>query len=184
MKLLRRNFLAIVTGSLLSLVGHGANAANGPLIKPTKVGQVVIFRNKKYTSLKKGKALVWDNGVPVTAAPSASAQPITSAASSPLTFVAKVGEIEDGHSKVIVVKPASGASFSVAVTRAGSTFIAVSATCTHSGCIVEVVGTELACPCHRSLFNLTTGAVLQGPAQLALKKYVVSEDAGSIYLKL
>lgn len=192
MNLQRRSLFAILSGSVLSLFGQGAHAANGPLVKPKRLGQVIIFRNKKYTAIKKGKLLVWDKGVAIkataSASPKASAsatpKPIESATALALTFVAKLSDIADSQTKVILVKPASSASFSVAVTKVGSVITIVSATCTHRGCIVEPAGNQLGCQCHGSAFNPNTGAVIQGPAELALKKYEVSEDAGSIFIKI
>ena len=198
MTLQRRSFIAIISGSIISLFGQGALAANGPLVKPTRLGQVIIFRNKKYTAIKKGKVLIWDNGVAIKASakPSASAtasatamasatpKPSASATVSALTFVSKMSDISDGETKVILLKPSSGPSVSVAASRTGSTVVVFSATCTHEGCIVETVGNELGCPCHGSAFNPHTGAVNQGPARAALKKYAVTEDAGSIFIKL
>ena len=194
MTLRRRSFIAIISGSLISLFGQGALAANGPLVKPTRLGQVIIFRNKKYTCIKKGKVLVWDNGVAIkasatpaasaTATAKASATAKPSATASALTFVAKLSEITDGQTKIVVVKTPSGSSASVAVTKTGSTVLVFTATCTHQGCIVESVGNELGCPCHGSAFNPNTGAVIQGPADAPLKKYAVTEDAGSIYIKI
>jgi Rieske Fe-S protein len=192
MTLPRRSFIAIISGSLVAFFGQGALAADGPLVKPTRLGQVIIFRNKKYTCIKKGKVLIWDKGVAIkaTATPAASAtasataKPSTSATASALTFVSKLSDISDGETKVILVKPSSGPSVSVAASRTGSSVVVFSATCTHQGCIVETVGNELGCPCHGSAFNPHTGAVNQGPAQAALKKYVVTEDSGSIFIKL
>jgi Rieske Fe-S protein len=44
-----------------------------------------------------------------------------------------------------------------------------SATCTHSGCIVNgVQDGEIACGCHGARFDPETGAVLAGPARTAL----------------
>ncbi|CAB4590377.1 MAG: Rieske 2Fe-2S domain-containing protein [Actinobacteria bacterium] len=192
MNLQRRSLFAIISGSIISLFSPGALAADGPLVKPKRLGQVIIFRNKKYTAIKKGKLLVWDKGVAIKAA--ASASPTASASATPkpsatvttsaLTLVAKLSDISDGETKVILIKPSSGASFSVAVSKVGGTVTVFSATCTHQGCIVETVGNELGCPCHGSAFNPHTGAVIQGPAQSALKKYAVSEEAGSIYIKI
>ena len=190
MNLQRRSLIAIISGSIISLFTPGALAANGPLIKPKRLGQVIIFRNKKYTAIKKGKVLVWDKGVAIKAAasasPSASAtpKPSASATAASLTFVAKSSDITEAQTVVLLVKPASIASFSVAVTKVGSVITIVSATCTHRGCIVEPAGNQLGCQCHGSAFNPNTGAVIQGPAELALKKYEVSEDAGSIFIKI
>ena len=190
MTLLRRNFLAVITGSFLSLIGGGAQAATGPLIKPTKLGQTVIFRNKLYTCIKKGKNLVWNQGVPIkgytkpSASPSASATSTSSGATNAPVFVTKLSDVADGQVQVIEVKPAGEAKFSVAVSRKGSTYEVLSATCTHQGCTVEAVKSDLACPCHGSSFNGFTGAVINGPAERALKKYVTVEDAGSLFIKI
>lgn len=46
-------------------------------------------------------------------------------------------------------------------------YVAFSAICTHAGCTINPpTGHPLAfhCPCHGSIFNATTGAVIQGPA--------------------
>ena len=41
-------------------------------------------------------------------------------------------------------------------------------TCTHQGCSLaqgKLQGTTVTCPCHGSQFDVTSGAVLRGPAQ-------------------
>jgi cytochrome b6-f complex iron-sulfur subunit len=52
-------------------------------------------------------------------------------------------------------------------------FWAVSAVCTHLGCIVAQSGEGYACPCHGSRFA-RDGRVLQGPAPSALRWYELS----------
>ena len=182
MNLKRRNFIAIISGSILSVVGQRAVAATGPLVKPTRLGQTVMYRNKKYTCIKKGKTLIWDDGVVIEPPLSASAKPSTSA--SPLAFVARSADITEGTAKIVTVMPASGASISVSVTRVGGVAVVLSAICTHKGCIVEATKSELACPCHGSSFNFSSGAVNNGPAGNPLRKFVSSESAGSILIKI
>lgn len=187
MKLIRRNFLAIVLGAMTSVFGQGAVAAAGPTIKCTRVGQKIIFGGYRYSCIKSKGKLIWKRGAKVAApTDSTSAKPTASAKASipTLTFVAKVSEVGEGQTKIVVVKPAQGASFSVAVTRTGASVVVVSAKCTHRGCIVEATASELQCPCHGSAFSPDTGAVNNGPAVLPLRKYVSSQDAGSIYIKL
>lgn len=56
-------------------------------------------------------------------------------------------------------------------------FIALSNVCTHAGCTVTYNASDgdLPCPCHGSKFS-TSGAVLNGPATSALKKYTVKKE--------
>jgi nitrite reductase/ring-hydroxylating ferredoxin subunit len=51
---------------------------------------------------------------------------------------------------------------------------AMTAVCTHQGCIIGQGGPAFACPCHGSEYNLG-GTVTQGPATQALRHYAVSE---------
>jgi len=46
--------------------------------------------------------------------------------------------------------------------------VAHSAVCTHAGCMVAPAGAQLACPCHGSIFDAFTGAVVRGPATAPL----------------
>jgi Rieske Fe-S protein len=55
-----------------------------------------------------------------------------------------------------------------------------SAICTHQGCIVEAAGNQFRCPCHGSVYNATTGAVIQGPAPSPLPKIPVQIRKGEI----
>ena len=52
-----------------------------------------------------------------------------------------------------------------------SAFSALSATCTHEGCLVSGVDRPIfVCPCHGSRYD-HTGAVVNGPAPAALPRY-------------
>jgi cytochrome b6-f complex iron-sulfur subunit len=93
---------------------------------------------------------------PDSSAPSAGGT--TAAAGAPLAKLSsiKVGEAiaatgADG-SKIIISRPTA------------TTVVAFSAICTHQGCTVVPAGKELDCPCHGSVYNATTGAVINGPA--------------------
>jgi len=61
---------------------------------------------------------------------------------------------------------------------------ALSATCTHLGCIVfwneqrEVI----TCPCHEAYFN-TNGAVISGPPTAPLEEYRVQVEGDQIYVE-
>ncbi|NQW67740.1 MAG: Rieske (2Fe-2S) protein, partial [Acidimicrobiaceae bacterium] len=58
-------------------------------------------------------------------------------------------------------------------------------TCTHAGALVSPgAAGQLACPAHGSVFNASTGEVIQGPAERSLTQYKASERNGGIYITL
>ena len=61
----------------------------------------------------------------------------------------------------------NGAALIIARPTSG-TVAAFSAICTHQGCTVVPAGKELDCPCHGSVYDASTGAVITGPAPRAL----------------
>jgi cytochrome b6-f complex iron-sulfur subunit len=61
-------------------------------------------------------------------------------------------------------------------------FVAYSAVCTHQGCTVAYKNGQLACPCHGSVFDPTSGAeVVNGPAQLPLPEIPVEVRGGEVF---
>ncbi len=74
----------------------------------------------------------------------------------------------------------------VAVFNVGGTLFALDAKCTHVGGPLEagpVRGTMVTCPWHGSEFDLTTGAVLKGPAVKPVKAYRVRVEADGLTLE-
>jgi thiosulfate dehydrogenase [quinone] large subunit len=69
----------------------------------------------------------------------------------------------------------------VVIREANGTLAAHSAVCTHAGCTVAYQGGQLVCPCHASVFNARTGAVITGPATTPLPARTVTEHGGAIY---
>jgi cytochrome b6-f complex iron-sulfur subunit len=61
---------------------------------------------------------------------------------------------------------------------------ALSATCTHLGCIVfwNEQRQVIACPCHEAYFN-TTGTVISGPPPSPLEPYRVQVEGDQIYVE-
>jgi len=60
-------------------------------------------------------------------------------------------------------------------------------TCAEEACPLSgglLTGTTILCQCHGSRFDITTGAVINGPATRALKIYEVRDVEGSIRLRL
>ena len=56
----------------------------------------------------------------------------------------------------------------VSIAAAGGSLYAFDDACTHMGCSLgegQLEGTTVTCPCHGSQFDVTSGAVIRGPAQ-------------------
>jgi nitrite reductase/ring-hydroxylating ferredoxin subunit len=56
-------------------------------------------------------------------------------------------------------------------------------TCTHMGCSLangELDGTTVTCACHGSQFDVTTGAVLRGPAQRPVRSVPLTVENGQL----
>ena len=86
------------------------------------------------------------------------------------------------------VAPGSAVEFSdsgqpaVLVHLQSGDFVAYSAVCTHQRCTVAYRNNQLACPCHGSVFNPTSGAeVVNGPAQLPLPEIPIEVRDGEVF---
>jgi Rieske Fe-S protein len=55
-------------------------------------------------------------------------------------------------------------------------YAALSPVCTHLGCLVDIQGAVLVCPCHDSAFD-REGQVLRGPAQRPLRRLAATLTA-------
>ncbi len=69
----------------------------------------------------------------------------------------------------------------IVIRQRNGTLVAHSAVCTHAGCTVGYQGGQIVCPCHGSVFNAQTGAVITGPAVTPLAPRDVIQHAGEIY---
>jgi 3-phenylpropionate/trans-cinnamate dioxygenase ferredoxin subunit len=71
----------------------------------------------------------------------------------------------------------------VNVTHAEDRFYAFEDTCTHMGCSLahgELDGTVVTCACHGSQFDVTSGAVLRGPAQRPVHPIPLTIENGQL----
>jgi len=75
------------------------------------------------------------------------------------TKIAALADVPVGGSKS--VKLADGTTVLVSRPTA-STAACFSSVCTHQGCTVAASGKQFVCPCHGSIYNAFTGAVIQG----------------------
>jgi nitrite reductase/ring-hydroxylating ferredoxin subunit len=207
MQLNRREIALAFGTTLLAIFTPSASAADTPLIKCTRVGQSVIYRNQKFTCVKKSGKLIWGKGVPLpvksatptpSATPSASASPAPSATPSATATptpapmpsaqgvkVASSSDVAIGGSKVVTATTATGVRVAIALARDSKGIHAFSAECPHAGYIVKPQGSdEFICPAHNSLFSSKDGAVLRGPASYGLGIYPVTETGGDIFVTI
>jgi menaquinol-cytochrome c reductase iron-sulfur subunit len=84
-------------------------------------------------------------------------------------------EIEDSWKKSVVEE-------SVYVRRNGEAIEAVSAVCTHTGCLVQRLNQGFACPCHRSDFD-EEGKPLSGPAPRPLDRLETKVEGEKLMLR-
>ncbi|MEU8494186.1 MAG: Rieske (2Fe-2S) protein [Actinomycetota bacterium] len=112
---------------------------------------------------------------PTTPAPAAAA-PSSSTAAAP-AGIAAVDDVPVGGGRVF-------AEQKVVVTRPDAdTVLAFDATCPHQGCLVDQVSQAgISCPCHGSLFAVSDGAPLDGPAQAPLTSRQVRVEGGQVVL--
>lgn len=71
----------------------------------------------------------------------------------------------------------------IAVAKVSGTHYAFGDTCTHKACPLskgDLEGTTVTCPCHGSQFDVTTGAVLQGPAMEPVDSYPIRVEGESL----
>jgi nitrite reductase/ring-hydroxylating ferredoxin subunit/hemoglobin-like flavoprotein len=88
----------------------------------------------------------------------------------------RASDVADGGIKLVRVDDES-----VAVYNVGGTFFATQEACTHQGGPLSeggLEGTCITCPIHGSRFDVTTGAVVRGPAIKPLKTYQVEVTDG------
>ena len=74
-------------------------------------------------------------------------------------------------------------SEAVVVVRTRSGFRALSAVCTHLGCLVkwDSLRREFLCPCHAAVFD-ENGQVVSGPPPAPLREFAVKEVEGRVYV--
>jgi nitrite reductase/ring-hydroxylating ferredoxin subunit len=100
---------------------------------------------------------------------------------SALSPVAHATQIREGDLYVVDVAGAK-----VALTRIDGQLHAFDDTCTHTGCSLadgEVEGTIVTCPCHGSRFDVTSGAVVRGPARRPVRTHAVRTEGDDVLVE-
>lgn len=96
----------------------------------------------------------------------------------------RVGDVEAVPSGEMRVFEVSGSKLNV--TNVAGRLFAFDDTCTHMGCSLangQLDGTVVTCACHGSQFDVTSGAVLRGPAQRPVRSVPVSVEDGQIVVE-
>jgi Rieske Fe-S protein len=199
----RRKFISILAGVLSAIaLGERALAAKKPPAKK------VVKKPAKKAPVKKAPAKPVAKSTP-SASPSPSPSPSATASSTPTSTPSATATPSSSPSGVTVPAdakaltvagknltasdlaigattaatfPKNGITTAVLVTRVDEkNFVALKPICTHAGGPVELSGSSLVCIWHNSRFNQRTGAVINGPADMALPKENVALVGDIVY---
>ena len=75
----------------------------------------------------------------------------------------------------------------ITLANVAGTIFAIDDTCTHKGCSLgdgKLDGSTVQCACHGSRFEVTSGAVVRGPAKDPLRSYPVQVASGEVQVDL
>jgi 3-phenylpropionate/trans-cinnamate dioxygenase ferredoxin subunit len=92
--------------------------------------------------------------------------------------VSREDELGEGEMRAFEVRGAR-----IAVARVDGAFYAFGDTCTHMACSLaggDLEETTVICPCHGAEFDVTSGAVLQGPARGPVEIYRTQTGGGRL----
>ena len=95
-----------------------------------------------------------------------------------------------GRSRIPLLKAMGvGRSRETRITLAtvAGTLFAIDDTCTHRGCSLgdgKLDGSTVQCACHGSRFDVTSGAVVRGPAEDPVRSYPVHVANGEVQVDL
>ncbi len=95
--------------------------------------------------------------------------------------VARADDLKEGEMQAFKVFDAK-----VAVANVAGTFYAFDDTCTHEGCSLvkgALEETILTCSCHGSQFDVTSGALVRGPAQEPVKRHETRVEDGNLEIE-
>ncbi len=95
-----------------------------------------------------------------------------------LVRIGQAADVPQGGMRVFEI-----AGTRVNVANAGGALYAFDDTCTHAGCSLangDLEGTTVTCACHGSQFDVTSGAVLRGPARRPLRSRAVRIEGDAL----
>lgn len=95
--------------------------------------------------------------------------------------VGRADDLEEGGMRAFDVRGTR-----IAVANVSGMFHAFDDTCTHMRCSLvegDLEETTVICPCHGSEFDVSSGAVLRGPAREPVETYEVRAEGGNLEIK-
>jgi len=98
-----------------------------------------------------------------------------------LTRIGSSGDVVAGHMRAFDV-----AGTKVSVASANGHLYAFDDTCTHLGCSLaggRLADTIVTCPCHGSQFDVTSGAVVRGPATRPVRSRLVQVKGKDLFIE-
>jgi 3-phenylpropionate/trans-cinnamate dioxygenase ferredoxin subunit len=96
-------------------------------------------------------------------------------------MLVKIGNAQDVPAGQMRVFDVGGTRVNVA--NASGHLYAFDDACTHMGCSLargQLEGSTVTCACHGSQFDVTSGAVLRGPAQRPVRSLPLQIDGGEL----
>ena len=105
----------------------------------------------------------------------------TSELSDTVIHVGSSTEVAPGQMRVFDV-----AGTSVNVVSVQGRLYAIDDACTHTGCSLargQLNGTMVTCPCHGSQFDVTSGAVIRGPARRPARSRLVQVSGDDFFIE-
>lgn len=94
------------------------------------------------------------------------------------TRVGKAGDLGAGQMRAFSV-----GGKRVAIANVAGVFYGIDDTCTHMGCSLaagDLQGTTVTCACHGSEFDVTSGEVLEGPAEYPVRTWKVAVEGDDL----
>jgi nitrite reductase/ring-hydroxylating ferredoxin subunit len=98
------------------------------------------------------------------------------------TKVASMNDLKPGRMKGIEVEQKK-----ICLANVNGNFYAIGNRCTHANCSLSdgtLNGPNIKCPCHSSIFNVQTGAIVKGPAKEPEPIYKVKLENGQILISV
>jgi len=99
-------------------------------------------------------------------------------------MLVRVGSSNDVASGAMRAFDVAGTKVNVATV--GGRLYAFDDTCTHRGCSLSngnLDGTTLTCACHGAAFDVTSGAVLRGPAERPVRSRTVQVEGDNLLIE-